>query len=191
MIEIELKATLNVEQAAVLPARLTALGFTAQQPVEETDLYWNGVDRDFCKTDEALRLRRARNADGTESAFLTYKGTLLDAETSSRQEHELRVDSADCAERLLRALGYQPTRPLRKLRRSYFRGTICACLDEIAELGTFLELEILLPDITPDDASAVAQLFALLDRLGVSRSALTQKSYLDQLLSLPPNRCRK
>ena len=57
MLEVELKAALLPEQADVLPNVLAALHFAEQAAVQETDIYFNAPDRDFRKTDEALRLR--------------------------------------------------------------------------------------------------------------------------------------
>ena len=53
-----------------------------------------------------------------------------------------------------------------------------ACLDQVEGLGSYLELERLLPDSGDRDA-AVDGLLALLEDLGVSRRALERRSYLE------------
>lgn len=58
MLEAEIKASLAGLSAEALLERAAALGFRPAAALRETDTYFNGSDRDFRRTDEALRLRR-------------------------------------------------------------------------------------------------------------------------------------
>ena len=87
MTEVELKAALTEALAGILPDRLAALGFVPGETVRETDLYFNGGDRDFRRTDEALRLRRV-SSGGEENVLLTYKGPKEDPRSNTRREYE-------------------------------------------------------------------------------------------------------
>ncbi len=183
MTEVELKAVLSPQQAAALPAALARLGFLEQAAVEETDLYWNGGGRDFCRTDEALRLRSVRRLpDGEGRTYLTYKGPKLDARSSTRKEYETSVGEFGAAQSILRALGYYAAFTVKKTRRSFTRGAQTACLDTVDGLGRYMELEQLLEDGASRE-DALTSLLALLDALDLSRDALTRKSYLELLMA--------
>ncbi len=182
MLEVELKAVLTPEQAAGLPDRLAALGYAPGALLRETDVYWNGDSRDFRKTDEALRLRTAEDLKThTAETLLTYKGPKRDGRSNTRTEYETSVGSMAAARGLLRALGFRDLFTVDKTRREFSRGKVTVCLDSVAGLGEYLELEILLEDAERREA-AVDTLLALLDTLGVRREALRRESYLELLL---------
>ena len=56
MIEVEIK--LPVRDRRNLQKKLEEDGFVKSHLVRETDRYFNGVDRDFKKTEEAFRIRK-------------------------------------------------------------------------------------------------------------------------------------
>lgn len=183
MLEIEFKAALTAQQAKELPEKLLTLGYSGQRAVWEQDVYFNAPDRDFRKTDEALRLRTVRTLpDGAEQTFITYKGAKLDEASSSRRELETGVASFGTMQALLLALGYRAVFSVRKTRRSVACGAKTVCLDCVDGLGDFIELETVLPDGTDYETAAEA-LLTLLDTLQIPRSALTRKSYLELLMA--------
>ena len=181
MQEVEFKASLAGLAPERLEAARQALGFVPAAGLREVDTYYNGRDRDFRKTDEALRLRSCtRLPSGPAESLLTYKGPKLDQVSSARQEYEVAVSDGDTAGKLLEALGYAPVFTVDKVRREFTRDGVTLCLDEVAGLGCFLELETLVPD-GGDRETAEAQLLALLEALGVARDRLTRQSYLELL----------
>lgn len=115
MIEAELKAALLPAQAKALPDALRALGFTEAGTVQETDLYLNGNDRDFRRTDEALRLRTVQTLpEGGAQTLITYKGPKIDAQSSSRLELETSVEDFETMKKLLLSLGYRAALTVKK-----------------------------------------------------------------------------
>ena len=183
MLEVELKAALSPEQAATLPAAVRELHFMEQGTVQETDVYFNAPDRDFQKSDEALRLRTVVTLpEGTAQTLVTYKGAKLDKTSSTRRELETAVEDFETMRQFFCALGYKPVFPVKKTRRSFTYGAKTVCLDSVDGLGDFMELETVLPDGS-DRETAVQELLVLLDTLGVSREALTRKSYLELLMA--------
>lgn len=183
MIEAELKAALLPAQAKALPDALRALGFTEAGTVQETDLYLNGNDRDFRRTDEALRLRTVQTLpEGGAQTLITYKGPKIDAQSSSRLELETSVEDFETMKKLLLSLGYRAALTVKKTRRSFTRGAQTVCLDDVDGLGDYMELEELVPDEAARSAAA-ASLLSLLDTLGVERGALTRRSYLELLMA--------
>jgi adenylate cyclase class 2 len=179
VLEVEMKF-LAVDFAD-LERRLAERGAKPGDTLEEVDHYFNAPDRDFAKTDEALRLRRIGSAN-----FVTYKGPKCDPQTKTRTEIEVPLESGDAnatafAE-LLTHLGYRSVALVRKRRRLYHlsreRFALEICLDEVEGLGRFAEIEILAPEQSLDAARAV--LLELAGELGLGQSE--RRSYLEMLL---------
>lgn len=115
MLEIELKASLEGMSSEEVLHRAQSCGFVPCEQVRETDIYFNGNQRDFRRTDEALRLRSLTVLpDGPCESLLTYKGPKLDQISNTRTEHETAVADGETAKKLLEALGYG--RSLRSIR---------------------------------------------------------------------------
>ena len=125
--------------------RLQQLGAEFGPAVEQTDVYFAHPTRDFAATDEALRIRRIGQRN-----WVTYKGPKVDQATKTR--HELELPLAEGEEyvarysELLESLGFRTVAEVCKLRR---RGqcrwddwSVEIALDEVAQLGHFIELEI-------------------------------------------------
>ena len=180
MIEVEIKAKITDAQA--VEKSLQALGFIRDRTVSEQDIYFNGNDRDFRKTDEALRIRACKDlGTDTESNALTYKGPKLGSESQTRKELEISFEDPARMKAILSALGYPPVLEVVKLRRMYRLGEITACVDQVDLLGDYLELEKLVMDQN-DYPEAVRELYEWLSKLGIPKDSLTQYSYLEMLL---------
>src|SRR5438132_93801 len=143
MLEIEMK--FPVADIAKLESKLSGLDAKESESISEADHYFNAPDRDFAKTDEALRLRRIGQKN-----HITYKGPRTDRHTKTRREIEVPLgDGETTAEgftQILIQLGYRPVAVVRKRRRilRLERGgfPVEICLDRVDELGDFVELEI-------------------------------------------------
>ncbi|HEV3137090.1 MAG TPA: class IV adenylate cyclase, partial [Pirellulales bacterium] len=153
---IEVEQKFHVADPSSLERQLTALGGEEQETMIQVDCYFAHPNRDFARTDEALRLRQVGKLN-----YITYKGPKLDPTTKTRREVEIRLASgqqtADAAASLLEALGFTRVAEVRK-RRTPFRlrwqdREIGVSLDNIVELGNFVELEI----VTNRDEVAAAQ----------------------------------
>lgn len=179
MLEVEMKflvADLDALRLAVLE-----LGAHEDRALEEADHYFNAPDRDFAKTDEALRIRCIGSAN-----YVTYKGPKRDAHTKTRTEIETPLGEGDevafkfC--RLLKELKYRPVatvckrRTIYHLRRADFLVDIC--LDEVEGVGTFAELEIQAEEDGLDQARSTVMELAM--DLGLTQSE--RRSYLELLL---------
>ena len=161
MLEIEQKFA-HADFAA-LERRLADWGVSASGEHLEADHYFNAPDRDFAKTGEAFRLRRIGDTN-----FLTYKGPKQAAVVKIRTELEFPLHDGDEAAaqmtQLLQHLGYRPVAVVTKRRREYplqrgdFHLTIC--LDEVAGLGRFAEVEILASQEQTEAAREVLQAVA-------------------------------
>jgi adenylate cyclase class 2 len=180
MVEIEMK--FPVTDFGPVESRLAELGASAGARREDVDQYFKPPDRDFGQTDEALRLRRIGDAN-----FVTYKGPKRDAQTKTRTEIEVGLAEGPAAAeefaRLLAHLRYRPVAVVRKQRRLFHLRregfTLEVCLDEVAELGRFVEVEILAPEAALERARGV--LLSVARDLGLSSSE--RRSYLELLLA--------
>jgi adenylate cyclase, class 2 len=83
----------------------------------------------------ALRVRR----DGLQG-FLTFKGPTQPGLVKTREEIETSVGSPEIAERLLRALGFQPSFRSEKYRDEYELDDVRLAIDE-TPIGVFVEIE--------------------------------------------------
>ena len=181
MLEAELKASLGELTAEQIAERAREMGFLPEKELRETDVYFNGTERDFRRTDEALRLRSVSHSpDGPRESLVTYKGPKLDRVSNARTEYEVAVSDGETAKKLLEALGYRALAVVDKVRRTYRLDQVTLCLDEVAGLGGFLELELLAPGEEQRE-DAVERLLALLGELGVPREQLLRRSYLELL----------
>jgi adenylate cyclase class 2 len=181
MLEIEVKY--RVSEFELVRRRLEELGAAPQPARREADHYFNAPDRDFGRTDEALRLRRIGPANR-----VTYKGPKIDRQTKTRTEIEVLLAEGEQAAndfcRLLTALGYRPTVVLGKDRVAYELKRdnyhLEVTLDTVDEVGLFVEIEILAPEA--ELATARQVLLRLADELGLTASE--RRSYLEMLLEM-------
>lgn len=180
MLEVEVKfADVDFPR---LEVQLAQWGVTAASERNDADHYFNAPDRDFARTDEALRVRRIGPLN-----YVTYKGPKRDAQTKTRTEIEVPMADGDQAAadfmRLLTCLGYRPVAVVRKrrrlfhLRREEFNFEIC--LDEVEHLGRFAEIEVLAPEEQLDEARAAVLRLAAALGLTVGE----RRSYLEMLLA--------
>jgi len=179
MLEVEVKYRLP--DPAAVDARLREWGAVVVADHAEADHYLNAPDRDFARTDEALRLRRIGDQN-----FLTYKGPRREASSKTRTEVEVPCPPGDAAAeaflKLFGSLGYRPTAVVRKRRRIYEWErdgfTVHACLDDVDSVGRFVELEIVVDEA--HYAAARATVLRTADELGLGPTE--PRSYLEQLL---------
>jgi adenylate cyclase class 2 len=177
--EVELKFPLGA--AEPLRSRLLALGAVARDREYHVDRYFHHPCRDFHQTDEALRIR----VDGI-GVSLTYKGPKIDEATKTRREQQVRFSGGETEAQkladLLNALGFRQARTIRKHRDLFdlvWEGRrIEIALDNVADLGSFVELESC---CSADDVAGTREsVQRLADLLGLVGSE--RKSYLELLL---------
>lgn len=178
--EVEVKFPLSDRVTEAL-AKLHQLGAISGGEAVQTDHYFNHPVRDFAQTDEALRIRSVGDQN-----WVTWKGPKIGSRTKTRREIELPLgDGTQTAEQLsevLQILGFRSvtvvrkTRKLHKLTRNGRRFEIA--LDEVDELGTFLEVELMADET--DLKSAQDAVLELARELGLSQTE--PRSYLGMLL---------
>ncbi len=178
---------MEVEQKFTTPdlerirAKLDSWGAELAEERIEVDCYYRHPSRDFSATDEALRLRRVGH-----SHFITYKGPKIDATTKTRREIDLPLadlpPGSEGWDSLLEALGFSSVAEVVKRRRKAFvdwKGRrVEVSLDQVEDVGTFVELELVTDaEQVPAARECLATLAAALALSGNER-----RSYLELLL---------
>jgi len=178
--EVELKFW--VADLGILEARLNGMGTPVGPATTEIDVYFAHPARDFVQTDEAFRIRQR----GAEN-FVTYKGPKLDRTTKTRKEIDLALPEGEAVAKsftaLFESLGFRPVGTVSKLRRKFeidWEGRrVEGSLDEIGDLGTFAELELVVETTDQIDAAKTC-IGALATELQLSKGE--RRSYLELLL---------
>jgi len=168
MIEIEVKVKADLK---AVEKRLLQEGADFVNEERQIDSYYNAPDRNFAQTDEALRLRSIGKKN-----MLIYKGPRLDTASKSRKEVTVSV-TRKRTEELLSSLGFSKFGQVTKVRRNYRLGDILVSLDEVENLGTFMEIEALAEE--KDLEFHEKRVLELLEQLGVSQDETIRDSYLE------------
>jgi adenylate cyclase class 2 len=138
----EIEAKLKVEDLGAIRERLKERGAEQAGEFLETNTFFDADDRSLLAADKGLRLRKARNiATGEDEFTLTYKGPRQHGPLKSRDEQEVGVANAEDAVAFLGKLGFTVLFSFEKKRESW---TLDGCkveLDELPNLGTFVEIE--------------------------------------------------
>ena len=166
MIEVEVKGRVtSEEQSKIIDGLISEWKFLGEETQDDT--YYAHPGRNFTDTDEALRIRKVG-----EDFYLTYKGPKMDTVSKTREEIEI-VASPELG-RILERLGFSPVARIVKTRRNYGKDDIVLSIDEVEDLGTFVEFEAASED--PED---VKELLSLLEMLKIESET---RSYLELFL---------
>lgn len=139
MREIEIKA--RVRDEAGLQAKLQELGCTLGEAVHQEDVVYaekTGSLDEFLTNSVFLRIRETP----TQIVFtLKYNPDRQGEPDAMPVEHEVTVSSRKELEGMLALLGYLPMVTVNKNRRKGTYKNWEICLDEVTDLGTFIEVE--------------------------------------------------
>ncbi len=173
MLEFELKVRIS----SLDPVREQLIRKNARfcGRIHEHDIYYNAPHRDFGVTDEAIRVRYTN-----DHAVVTYKGAKIKTSgLKAREELNMLVDSGSVFEQILNRLGFTRTAEVNKWREHYLLFDAAVTLDEVEDLGTFVEIEIQADD---ENQNTAARIEKIAQEIGVSGEPILA-SYLELLLS--------
>jgi adenylate cyclase, class 2 len=176
MIEVEVKA--RVTDFHEVKKKLSQMGVLKVKTESQEDIYYNAPHRDFAQTDEALRIRKIPHDDGYE-IILTYKGAKMDDVSKTRKEIEVNVGSREETASILENLGFIPVVTIKKERMIYHRDDLVICLDDVQDVGTFVEIERGLKE-GEDFQDSLKEIFKTYRKLGIT-DGFVRKSYLELL----------
>ena len=181
MYEVELKFPL--EDSREILSLLAELGADFRAPVEQIDRYFNHPSRDFRVTDEAFRIRSVG-----DSNCLTYKGPVLDRSTKMRREIEIAIEDgqvpANQMAEMWVQLGFRHVRDVCKVRTPgslvWLDRRFELALDSVPNVGTFLEIELVVAESGRDAARDA--ILGLAARLKLNQPE--RRSYLELILAV-------
>jgi adenylate cyclase class 2 len=178
-VEIEIK--MKVDHLAPVRDRLRAIGAKLIGEVMETNVFFDTPDRALLGSDCGLRLRRSRDcATKAEKLIATYKGPRGGGQVKKREEIEVAVDKQQPAEELFQRLGYVRQLSFEKRRETWRVAECLVELDELPQLGCFVEIE------GPDEEAVLE----VREALELEDRPLVKKSYIamvDELLKSSGN----
>ena len=154
MIEIESKFKISDditrdELLAILKDQLIAQ-ISSKRQIDTVFLLPEQVDAPIVPGSKIMRVRDVLNPETGElrRSLMTLK---IEGQTKlASDEYEFAVDDGNVARQMLTALGWQEVVTVDKVRLESKTEDYTICIDEVAGLGLFIELEIL----TEDNANA-------------------------------------
>lgn len=182
LIEVERKRTFTGNVDTFI-ATLRAHGFAQTSQLHENDTYYSRPDVDFMQTVECLRVRERDGfaevtyKPATSQATSTNDGAIMKPETNL----SIAPNSAATAKQLLANLGMIELVTVTKFRRTFISATYpntVVAIDEIMDVGTFIETEVTLAD----KAVALQTVDKLERLLDIDTLPLATKPYRDMCM---------
>jgi adenylate cyclase class 2 len=167
--EIEVKY--RVRDTEALLVALKARGIELDDPIYQDDQAFAPEGWSYGDNKLGVSFVRLRTVDGAHT--FTRKRPAENA--LSCEEHETTVADREQMHRAILAMGFYPTVRIAKTRRTAVLGDLSLCMDEVEGVGTFVELERLVPDDVPGEA-VQAELAAFVAGLGVEAER-TEETY--------------
>ena len=168
----EIEAKFKVDDLEPYAEALEQLNAEFLRRIVQRDHFFDLPEGKLEKSGCGLRLRQEIQHDHSES-ILTFKGPReKDSSYKKRREVEFGVSDFDSARELLGALGYEQIITIEKTRSLWSLDDCSVCLDILAELGSFIEIE------GPTE-SAIKQVAA---KLNLEGHAHIQESYLKMVI---------
>jgi adenylate cyclase, class 2 len=165
---LEIEAKIRVSDHVPIRQRLVEAAAGHLHRHNEINTFLDTPDHRLQSQDSGLRVRRAEDIDtGVVTAVITHKGPRRAGLMKTRPETEVKVASYDGAVALLQQLGYVMTLSFEKRRESWSLGGCEVELDELPQLGRFVEIE------GPDEA----RIAAVQRQLGLENEPLIQTGY--------------
>lgn len=178
MIEIEAKVAISEEERSKIVERLKSLCPLRIREDEEEDLFFvSSYDSSF-GVDKTLKLKRSSN-----EAKLIFKSKRTTEGLKENLEVEvgIRKGDEDTLLSLLKILGFKESVVVKKKRMSFCFDECTVNVDDVAGLGSFLEVEVLADEDGVDDA--YHRIAGVLSALGLSYKKLILKSYAEMLVA--------
>jgi predicted adenylyl cyclase CyaB len=136
----EIEAKLKVDSLENVENKLKQLGAEFQAKFLQTDIYFDHENLNLTGIDTCLRIRKQTHGS-VENTLLTYKGPKEKNNFKKRREIEFQISDAEAAEKLFTALGYTKEIIVEKERRFWRFGSCEVLLDDLSQLGAFVEIE--------------------------------------------------
>ncbi|TFF67574.1 class IV adenylate cyclase [Candidatus Thorarchaeota archaeon] len=185
--EYEVEIKLPVSDIASTEETLLEHGAVPMNSEVQRDTYYDHPCRSLGDTDEAVRIRDREVLSGVDHALahplveLTYKGPKVDSHTKTREEYSVGVFNAEGLRRILLSTGFVEVATVVKKRRFFDLGEIVISLDDVADVGSFIEFESLASGKVAME-EAREKIVSVATKLGFDTKTMVRESYLEMYL---------
>lgn len=170
MKEIEIKAKLNNRESVI--EKLKTLGCVFEPPITQEDVvYAKNVAslKDFRTNDIFLRIRIKNNK---KTLFTLKKRMTNDLDAI---EHEVEISSKEEMEQALFLMDYKEATRVNKNRVVTHYDNCEICIDDVKNLGSFIEMEKLTEE--GDSEKIQKELFKFFESIGIKRDDRVLSGY--------------
>ncbi|MFH1418823.1 MAG: class IV adenylate cyclase [Planctomycetota bacterium] len=172
---VELECKLRSPPHGALREKLRAAGASYVGRVLETNRLYDRADGSLRQSGRGLRIRSVEVLDGPAvRPTLTYKGPRTASAFKRREETEVEIGDAAVMAAVLAALGFAEAVSFEKRRESWRLEDCRIEMDELPELGSFVEVE-------GSDEQAIR---SALTALGLSAAEVVDTSYVAMVAAL-------
>ncbi len=106
----------------------------------------------------------------------------MDTVSKTRQEFQTVIKDTETMGNILSSLGFFPVATVTKRRKNYRLGDFFISLDEVHDLGSFIEIEIPVKN-SKNYEEKVESILKIIEKLGINRTATIRESYLEMILA--------
>jgi len=169
MKEVEIKIKIGSAQRVL--EQLTQQGCNFSDPVVQDDTIYVPLSETVLPARAGINVLRIRQQEG--KILLTLKQSDI-ANHLSKIEKELEISNVLIMDEIIRLLGFHEISQVKKQRRKCTLQNYEICIDEVENLGSFLEIE----KITDETPSVVQeQMLHLLRDLGIDAKERVELGY--------------
>ena len=166
--EIEVKATFKDKEE--IKKKLIELGATEEKKKHQIDEYYNHPSRDTRETKEYIRLRH--KPDENKGTF-AYHVNIADG---VNKEYEVEVDNLKTFKEILNGFDFPLLGTINKKRETYKLGEFIITIDEVKEVGNYIEVEV---DGEESEIDGKKQkCIEMLEKIGVPKENVCQGVWL-------------
>lgn len=171
MAEVEVKA--RVFDKSKLLNKLKGLGCVLSEPIRQEDRIYFPKGVSFAILDKLnnpfLRIRIQEH-----KKIFTLKKSRSDE--LDNIEHETEIENSEEMDAIIKLLGFTPSIRVTKLRQKGKLGECEICIDEVENLGSFIEIEKIIPD-SESKEKTIVELLKILHELGIEPEDRVFKGY--------------
>lgn len=151
------------------------------EQVRQKDVYYTPIHRHFLKYQYPFEWLRLRTSDN--GLFITYKHFHPENShiTDYCDEFETKVESIETMEKIFAAIDIKEVATIDKSRSTWVFEEVEIVIDEVKELGVFMELEC--KGHFSDAKAGKAHLYAVLEKLGAEVGEEDLRGYPFKLLT--------
>jgi adenylate cyclase class 2 len=168
--EIEVRA--KIRNTETIEKNLKKLGAVLAEKVVQDDIYFGST----CLFDKIGYSFMMRVRDEGEKSFLTYKGarTKMDGVW---EEYEFAIEDKKVAIQMLKAMGLEKIIRVKKTRKVYKLKGFSICVDNIRNLGNFIEIELI-----SKKNRGKNRICKLMTDIGIEQNRIIHKGYITMML---------